>query len=65
MISDSSDEIVKEAFPIVRELHPIDEVATTANEIQNISFQMSQSLKERAKAKLVERRDNDEALLPV
>jgi hypothetical protein len=65
MISDSSDEIVKEAFPIVKDTLPIDEVAATASEIQNVTFQMSQSIKERTKAKLVERRDNiDSDLVP-
>jgi len=60
MIAESSEEILKEAYPIMRYLQPITDVSTNSDEIRNISFQMSQKLKEKVKAKLVERRDRVE-----
>jgi len=55
MINISSNEIIKEAFPVARNTHSVDDVLTNMNEIQVVESKANKHIREKTIAKLVNR----------
>jgi len=56
MINVSSNEILKEAYPIVKDKYSPEELAANMNELGNVNSSTHKRIKEKAKAHLVQRR---------